>query len=189
MNAAGKAHLDYNCHHPLPVKGGYSWCSSCRKHVPDLRKATPEEIHALFKAGNGEACGIFDPDQLIIDEETQEGPSLFRILIATGLAAWLGSSDAKAQTQVVTPTEQTDSQDGQETPAACYIDSVQPAAANTDPASAKSDDPYDHFKPRKRIPLFNIGRRQVYLNSKMPFIHMRRRIIMGRYMSGSAPRF
>lgn len=157
-------------------KDGQSWCKSCQRQIPDLREADPETIADLLKRDGGESCGLFYRDQFEINEQTKKGPPVLRIVLASALTIFTAS---KVHSQTVTDsvkTVQTDSvskpQNQSEAPAAEIVQN--PVVQENYPVQAKRP----LFTRRKH--LFWLGRKDVWISWRFPFLHIRRPV-RGRF--------
>jgi hypothetical protein len=171
--------VTYLCSQPawnLPKKNGQTFCKSCKKNIPDLRDADQETIKSLLERDGGTTCGIFDPGQFTVNAHTKRSPNVFRLVLAGALATFVSGAKLSAQATVDSvKTEQLD-QDGYPvtTP-----EIVQPAV---DTAKAEAPAPAQVTRKRKgRIHLFWLGRREVYLSKRFPYVHSRRMGLMGKF--------
>lgn len=168
-NTGNKIQVNYLCKQPfwnLPKKDGQTWCKSCKKHIPDLREADRETILEL-KRKDGEACGIFYPDQFEVNEQTRKSPTVFRLILAGALTVF-AANKASAQTVVDSvKTEQHDTSGISSQTETARPESNPVAAVDAAPATTSNKKP----ARRKRVHLFWLGSREFYLNGKLPFIH------------------
>lgn len=59
--------MSYHCplkSSALKESSGDKYCDQCRKHIPDMRNRSTDEIIEEIKISNGEFCGTFHPLQL-----------------------------------------------------------------------------------------------------------------------------
>lgn len=175
-----KPNVTYLCKQPswnLPKKDGQTYCKSCRKNIPDLRDADAETIKALLERDGGETCGIFYPEQFTVNAQTQHGPGVLRLVLASALATFVAGEKLSAQAADSVKTEQHD------TLRWPYINNEPAPGTNAETVTAASEraiQPVRYPLKYRRLQLFRIGHHNVYLNWRFPFLHVRKPR-MGRF--------
>ncbi len=177
-----KPNVTYLCKQPswnLPKKDGQTYCKSCRKTIPDLRDADAETIKALLERDGGETCGIFYPEQFTINAQTQHGPGVLRLVLAGALATFMAGAKLSAQS-ALTDSLKTEQHETGRIPAA-NVENGKVVESDTVPAPvAAAVKPVKQPLKYRRLQLFKVGSRNVYLNWRFPFLHVRRPF-MGRF--------
>ncbi|MBK9176911.1 MAG: hypothetical protein IPM46_11370 [Flavobacteriales bacterium] len=154
-----------------PVEGG-RFCGKCQHAVVDFTGWSREAVLA-YKRAHPDACGRYLPEHLepqLIPLADLLKPK--RGVLAAGLL--LGSVQVMAQVDAPPPTEQI-APAGIE-PAA--LDQVQPVLLPTDkPDGVNGTCPVPEEEPKwhhNRRPA-----RKLYVSKRFPFVHVRRRFVMG----------
>lgn len=173
--------VTYLCEQPfwnLPRKDGQTWCKSCKKNIPDLRGADRKTVDAMLKRDGGETCGIFYPDQFEINAETRKSPTVLRLVLASAITIF---SAGKISSQSIIEPAKTEQHDTSQT---SQTSVAEPVRSNPTPdQTADEDKPMDAVRSffSRRLVLFTIGRREFYVNWKMPFIHTQKARFMGKF--------
>lgn len=152
------------------VEGG-RFCDRCQHAVVDFVGWRREAVLA-YKRQHPEACGRYEAEHI----EPHLVPLVDLLLpkrrvLAAGLL--LGSVHVMAQADAPAPTEQLPFTSGQ-------ANVPEPAAVSEKPDGVHGICPVPVNEPVKTQPYRRRPHRKVYVSRRFPFIHIRRRRVMGR---------
>lgn len=174
MNQQSVIHLKYQCHEPswkFKKQGKEVICKSCCRQMLDFTNMTEQEIVFAITNKKKDSCGIFYHEQVIIDKDTKQGPSLTKILVASAIAS-ITTFTGLAQVNNSQPykTEQNS------------INNISEASVDTLPEVECYQIP-EEYSSEKVIENPNTANKY-YLSWKFPFIHKRKRIIRSNIVMG-----
>ena len=95
MSENGNIKVEYLCRQPFWLfekKGKAEFCKVCKHVIVDYSDSDEETIQQALKRSGGQTCGIFYPDQFIINEETKRSPALYRLVYASAITFLARSS-------------------------------------------------------------------------------------------------
>ena len=90
MNQKPIIRLDYLCSEPFwkfKKENGIDYCKVCKHTITDFTHLENEELIKVLKEQKEGFCGKYYEDQLIIDDQTKKGPSLYKIILASTIAS------------------------------------------------------------------------------------------------------
>lgn len=172
MGNKNNIHVEYLCNEPFwkfSKTGEHEYCKVCGHHIKDFtgldRKSTIETI----KQTGGETCGVFYEDQFVIDDKTKNGTTLFKVILASSLSAFVATnSNANIKEAHNIITEQGISSGLLQSDKIGDEDSTSQCVAYV-----KGEDDVNPIAKRKRHYL-KIGKTRIYINARFPFLHIRK---------------
>lgn len=177
MNQKPIIRLDYLCSEPFwkfKKENGIDYCKVCKHTITDFTHLENEELIKVLKEQKKGFCGKYYEDQLIIDDQTKKGPSLYKIILASTIASIVSiTSNAQIIKKDSVKTEQLSLNSKLENISSSEEEEIGEVECYQVPEEETVVS--SGIKGRK---YYKIGNSSFYFNKKFPFVH-KRRIRMG----------